>query len=115
MTREPASPSLVLLLSAFGAFAAANVIHNAFGVDPAIAPPSLFVGLYVWRRRLVLLLAAAFVIALPSFSFLRPSELSSPTTPLSFANHVALLAAGLLAVACAATALLARRRAALPS
>jgi hypothetical protein len=106
--------ALGLILAAFVAFAAANVIHNSVGLDPAIVPPALFVGLVFWRKRRWLLLAAAFFIAAPSFSFLRWSELTSPTDTLHFLNHVALLAAGVLAISGAVVVLIPQRAAAQP-
>ncbi len=46
--RELQRPALFLILGAFAAFTAAVLIHNNFGLDPAIAPPALFVGLLLW-------------------------------------------------------------------
>jgi hypothetical protein len=115
MTRSHALPGagLVLIAGAFAAFATANIIHNDFGLDPAMAPATLFVGLLFWRRHRALLLAAAVVMALPAFSFLNRSELSSPTDALHFLNHLALLLAGVLAVAAAIVTLVPLRRAVL--
>jgi hypothetical protein len=98
--------SLVLILSALAAYTAANLIHNHVGLDPAVAPAIFFVGLLLWRRRRGFLLASAFVIALPAFSFLRWSALTQPALTLPFFNHLALLAAGVLAVGSVAAALL---------
>jgi hypothetical protein len=86
------------LLLAFAAFAIANLIHNNFGLDPAIVPAALLVGLYLWRPRRWLLWGAAIMIALPSFVFLRWDALVPPAVAIPFLNHVALLAAGALAV-----------------
>ena len=93
----PTTVALALLIGAFGAYMLANLIHNRFGLDPAIAPAALLLTLVLWRRRPVLLVGAALLIALPSFLFLRWSALMEPTTTASFANHVALLAGGVLA------------------
>lgn len=111
MNRGTGRVSSSLNLAALATFTCANLIHNDFGLDPAIAPAALFTALYLWKRRTALLLMAAFLIALPAFAFLRLSELSSPASTLSFLNHVALLAAGLLAVAGAVAALRGRRHA----
>jgi hypothetical protein len=106
--------ALYLILGAFAAFTTAIVIHNRFGLDPAIAPATLFVGLLLWRRRRAFLLAAALVIALPAFLFLKPAVLLDPEDLLPFSNHAALLLAGLLAVASAVVTLLPASRTASP-
>jgi hypothetical protein len=90
-----------LLFLALAAYAAAVVIHNRFGLDPAIAPAALLTALTAWRPRRPLLWGAAFFIAAPSFLFLEWSALTASGDPWTFANHLALLAAGLLAVASA--------------
>lgn len=87
------------LMAAFIAFLAANVIHNSFGVDPAILPAGVLLGLYLWRRRRGLLWAAALLIAAPAFLFLKWGALASPGDIRPFLNHAALLAAGVLALA----------------
>ncbi|MGH7555705.1 MAG: hypothetical protein ACREMQ_22115 [Longimicrobiales bacterium] len=104
---------LPLILGAFAAYTSGNLIHNNLGLDPAIVPAAVFVGLVLWRRRRWLLLAAAMVIGLPAFMFLRWSELSKPGDALPFLNHVALLVAGVLAVMSAVLALIPSGRAAL--
>jgi hypothetical protein len=102
-------PALFLILCAFAAYAAANLMHNSLGLDPAIVPAALFIVLLLWRRQRGYLLAAAFVMVVPAFLFLRWSELISPTSALYFFNHIALLAAGGLALAAAITALVPAR------
>lgn len=86
------------LLAAFSAFTVANLIHNDFGLDAAIIPAALLVGFYCWRPRQVLLWAAAVVIALPAFAFIKWGALGNPADTRFFFNHVALLLAGTLAV-----------------
>ena len=88
-----------LLLAALGAFAVANLIHNDFGLDPAIAPAALLAAIYWWRPRRPLLWGAAFVIALPAFAFFKWSALTDPSSARVLYNHLALLAAGSLAIA----------------
>jgi hypothetical protein len=112
MSRGIAGAPLALNLAAFAAFTSANLIHNELSLDPAIAPPAVFIALFLWKRRTSLLLVAACLIAFPAFAFLRLSELSSPASALSFLNHLALLAAGLLGVAGVIAALLGRSHAA---
>ena len=90
-------PALFLALAAF---TVAIVIHNRFGLDSAIIPAAAFTALVAWRPRRPFLWAAALFIALPSFLFLKWDALTAPGDGWTFANHVALLAAGLLAVAC---------------
>lgn len=94
-----------LVVAAFLSFLAANLLHNRFGIDPAIAPAALFTGLYLWKARRWMMLAAAFFIAVPSFLFLRWSALADPSAPVVFGNHAALLLGGALALAAAALAL----------
>jgi hypothetical protein len=103
------------LLGAFIAFTVANLIHNNFGLDPAIVPAALLVGLYWWRRRRGLLWGAVLVIAVPAFLFLRWRALTDPGDTLRFLNHLTLFAAGALAIATAALSLLSSRRRARPS
>jgi hypothetical protein len=102
------------LLGAFIAFTVANLIHNDFGLDPAIVPAALLVGLYWWRRRRGLLWGAVLMIAVPAFFFLRWRALADPWDTLRFLNHLALFTAGALAVATAALSLLSSRRRARP-
>jgi hypothetical protein len=91
-------PRSFVIVGAFAAFAIANLIHNDFSFDPAIAP-ALVLGLfYWWRPRPGLLWATALMIALPSFLFLKPPALIDPTNTRAFANHLALALAGTLAV-----------------
>jgi len=87
-----------LLLAAFTSFLAANLIHNWFGLDPAILPSGVLVGLYLWRRRPGFLWAGALFIALPAFGFLKWSALADPGAFRPFLNHVALLLAAVLAL-----------------
>ena len=110
-TGEVRGAALGLISVAFVAYAAANLLHNRFGLDLAIVPAALFVGLVVWRRRRWQLLAAAFFIGAPSFLFLRWSELTSPTDMLHFSNHAALLAGGVLAVSSVVAVLIPNRMA----
>jgi hypothetical protein len=103
-------PEALALLGAFGAFATANVIHNNFGLDVAIAPPAIFTALYGLRRKSWLLYAAIFFIALPAFLFLKPAALLDVSRTTIFVNHLALLLAGLLGVVSAVISVLAMRR-----
>ena len=89
----------MLLFAALAAFVVANLIHNEFGLDPAIAPAALLAGIYWWRPKRALLWGAAFVIALPAFAFFKWSALTDPSGARMLYNHLALLAAGSLAVA----------------
>jgi hypothetical protein len=91
-------PEALALLGAFGAFATANLIHNNFGLDVAIAPPAIFTALYCWRRRNWLLRTANFFIAIPAFVFLKPSALLDVSNSTVFLNHLALILAGVLGV-----------------
>jgi len=109
-SRELKRSGLALIIGAFAAYATANLLHNRWGVDLAIVPAALFVGLVLWRRRRVILLPAAVLIFLPSFAFLQISELRAPADSFSFLNHAALLVAGVLGVASAAVALVPRGR-----
>jgi hypothetical protein len=93
---------MTLLLGALVAFYAANLIHNRFGLDPAVIPASVFAAVYLWRRHRGWLWAAAAFIALPSFMFLKWSSLTNPGDLWPFLNHAALLAGGVLAIACVA-------------
>jgi hypothetical protein len=113
-SRELRRSGLVLIVCAFAAYTAANLLHNRWGVDLALAPAALFVGLVLWRRRRVFLLPAAVLIFLPAFAFFRVSELRAPADPFSFYNHVALLIAGVLGVLSAMVALAPTRRAGQP-
>ncbi|MGH7468203.1 MAG: hypothetical protein ACRENP_09470 [Longimicrobiales bacterium] len=70
-------------------------------------------GLLLWRRRRGFLLAAAVVIALPALLFLEPAALLNPADTLPFFNHLALLSAGVLALASAIVTLIPIRRTAL--
>ncbi|MGH7469332.1 MAG: hypothetical protein ACRENP_15375 [Longimicrobiales bacterium] len=104
-----------ILFTAFVAFAAANLIHNNLGVDPALAPAALLTGLYGWRPGRGFLWGAALVIALPAFIFLKWSALAQPADAQAFFNHVALFLAGALAVLSVVVSLLMRQPAARPS
>lgn len=103
--REPA------IFIAFAAFVIANLIHNRFGLDPALAPAALLVAFYARRPARGLLLGAAIFIALPSFLFLDVRVLLDPADRLRFCNHLALLVAGAFAVLGAARDLIGSRRA----
>jgi hypothetical protein len=104
-------PEALALLGAFGAFSAANLIHNNFGLDVAIAPPAIFTALYCWRQKGWLLHAANFFIAIPAFLFLKPSALLDLSRTPVFINHLALLLAGMLSVISTLISVLARRKA----
>ena len=93
------------LVAAWVAALVANAIHNDFGVDPAIAPSTALLAVYLWRPVRPLLWATAFFIALPSLLFLDPSALTQPDTGKLFFNHLALLFAGVLAIASVALSL----------
>lgn len=93
--RPPRSFSLT---AAFVSFLVANLIHNDFGVDPAIVPAAVLGGLYWWRPRPGLQWATAAMIALPSFLFLKPAALLDPSNMRAFLNHAALGIAGVLAL-----------------
>ena len=101
--QPPDTPSRrsALLFAALGAFAVANLIHNNFGLDLAIAPAVLLASIYWWRPTRARLWGAAFVIALPAFAFFKLSALTDPSGTRALLNHLALLAAGALAVASA--------------
>lgn len=88
----------VAIYCAFGAFAAANLIHNDFGLDAAVAPAALLVALYSWRPNRGLLWGAAFVIAFPAFAFLQLRALAETGDVARFLNHWALFVAGAFAV-----------------
>ena len=85
------------LVAAVGAFIVANLIHNKLGLDPAVVPAVVLVGLYWWRPRRALLWIAALAIGLPSFAFFKSGSLLEPANVIPFLNHLALLTAGLLA------------------
>jgi hypothetical protein len=104
-------PEALALLGAFGSFAAANLIHNHFGLDVAIAPPAIFTTLYCWRRKRWLLHAANFFIAIPAFLFLKPSALLDLSRTPVFINHLALLVAGVLGVISTVVSVLTARKA----
>jgi len=57
--------------------------------------------LYAWRPGRALLWATVIVIALPSLLFFQASALTDPANVRFFANHVALMLAGVLAAAAA--------------
>lgn len=103
------------LAAAFLAYLTANLIHNDFGVDPAIAPAAVLTGLYWWRPRRGLLHAAALLIALPSFLFLKWGALADPAALRPFLNHAALLTAGALALLAVLASIRQARRAASPT
>jgi hypothetical protein len=100
---QPPTPAHLVgrrtLFLALAAFAVANVVHNRFGLDPAIVPAAVLTGLVAWRQRRPFLWGAALFIALPSFLFLQWTAFATPGDTWTFVNHVALLAAGSLAVA----------------
>jgi hypothetical protein len=84
---------------AFVAFVVANLIHNGFGLDPAVAPATVLGCAYCWRPRRGLLWATAAMIAPPAFLFFKWSALADPSRTGYFVNHAALLIAGVLALA----------------
>lgn len=86
------------LLGAFAAFAAANVMHNHFGLDPAIVPAAVLISLYAWRPHRGLLWGAALFIAAPSFLFFKWRLLVQPGGVLPFLNQLGLLLGGVLAL-----------------
>ncbi len=87
-----------LLLLAWAAFLVSNLIHNNFGLDPAIVPSTLLGVIYAWRRTRRWAIASALFIAIPSFAFLDWPTLVTPGSQRAFANHWALLLAGALAI-----------------
>ena len=99
-----------IIIVAFAAFAIANLIHNGGGLDPAIVPAVVLLAAYLWRPRPVLLWATAVMIALPSFMFVKWTALTDASNVRSFANHVALATAALLAVLAPFTPSLTNRR-----
>lgn len=107
---EPLRLGLVLAVSAFAAFLAANLIHNRFTVDAAVVPSALFIGLFLWKRWRALLVVEAVCIAAPALGFFKPAAILEPTGALRMANHVFLLVAGLLAVAAGIAGLVPGRR-----
>jgi hypothetical protein len=86
----------------------ANLIHNDIGLDPAVVPATVFAVSYPFWRKGGLLVAAAFFVALPSFAFLRFAALVDPSQLQPFANHWALLTAGVSAVMSVVLACLAK-------
>ncbi len=101
--RDPRFPALRFVLAAFAAFFVANLLHNNFGIDPAIIPAGILTGLSLRRPHPVLLAAAAVVIAVPAFAFLKWRALTDPSSAHPFLNHLFLLAAGVLALVALAT------------
>jgi hypothetical protein len=88
-----------LLASALASFVTANLIHNSGGLDPAIVPATVLAAA-VWRRPgPALSRAAAVAIALPALYFFKWASLTDPVSARVFLNHLALLLAGLLAIA----------------
>lgn len=98
-TRGIGRGSQALVVAAFGAFLIANLIHNRFGLDPAIIPSAVFVGLLLWRPRRWVLLTAALFIAVPSLLFFKLAAITRPADAVHFINHVFLLLAALAALA----------------
>ena len=96
---SPIRPPSRLLLAAFVAFLAANLIHNRMRVDVAIAPAALLLAFDAWRPSRWLRLAAAVFIGIPALAFFRFAALLEPERTLPFLNHVCLLLAGLFAIA----------------
>lgn len=96
---DPLRTGRTLIVAAYAAFLAANLIHNRFLVDAAIVPSGVFVALMLWKPHRVFLLAAAICVAAPALGFFKPNALLEPTGVLRFLNHMFLLAGGLLAVA----------------
>jgi hypothetical protein len=54
---------------------------------------------YLLRPNRVLLILTAVMVALPAFTFFKWSAVTSPQNTLYLLNHIALLLAGVLAVA----------------
>ena len=109
-------PRSGLLLAAFVAAIAANLIHNRLGLDPAVGPAAVAVALYWWRPGQALLAVAAVLIGAPAILFFDWRALLDPGNIIYFLNHAALLAAGLLAaLAVISSFVWSTRRAATPS
>lgn len=100
----------LMLLGAFAAWLVANLIHNDFGLDPAVAPATVLGGLYWWRPNRPLLWATAALIAAPALLFFKWRALAEPAGAMPFLNHLALLLAGVLAIASVAMSLRSRQR-----
>ena len=94
-------PRQATILLAYLAALTANVIHNNFGLDPAIAPATVLLILYWWRPIRPLLWGTALFIALPSFMFLKFTALLSPADTKYFLNHFALSCAAVLSLTAA--------------
>ncbi|HEV8384784.1 MAG TPA: hypothetical protein VGQ11_07920 [Candidatus Acidoferrales bacterium] len=96
-------------------FAAAICVHHNFHLasmlrDVAIYPAVLFVPAALWKNRRWLYVAAAIVIALPSFAFLdNPSALTRPAEVKSFLNQLFLLLGGASAILAGVTAFVRKR------
>jgi hypothetical protein len=101
---------VIALTLGYAAFVAANLIHNRLGMDIAVLPATLLMMLYLWRPARAFRLGTAVLIALPALAFLKPRAIYDPSDPTSFANHLALLLAGVLAIAGGASALVPVRR-----
>ncbi len=85
-------------------FAVAICLHHNFNLatmvrDVVIYPVALLAPAALWKNRRWLYVAAATVIAIPSFAFLdNPSALSRPAAVKPFLNQLFLLLAGICAV-----------------
>ena len=96
-------------------FAAAICVHHAFNPativrDVVIYPAALLVPAALWKNQRWLYVAAAIVIAIPSFAFLdNPSALGRPSEVKPFLNQLFLLLAGVTAILAAISALVRRR------
>ena len=89
--------SSLALTMAFVFFTGANLLHNQFGLDLAIVPPAVLTFLYGWKRKRVLLWAAAIFIGIPSALFFSGKALKDPSQMTYFMNHLALLLAVIFA------------------
>lgn len=108
-TRRPSEElSSAALIAGLIALYVANLVHNEIGLDPAVVPATVFAVSYAVWRKVGLLVAAAFFVALPSFAFLRFAALLDPAQLQPFVNHWALLTAGVSAVLSVVLALLAK-------
>ncbi len=94
-----------LIVAAFASFLIANLIHNRFRVDAAIVPSTVFVILLLWQPRRWVLLAAAFLIAVPSALFFKVAAVTNLANTVHFLNHLFLLLAALLAIGAAVATL----------
>ncbi len=105
----------VLLAASSLFFAAAIGLHHDFNLaslirDVVIYPVALLVTAALWKKRRWLYVAAAVVIAIPSFGFLdNTSALGRPEEVKPFLNQLFLLLAGVTAFLAGISAIVKKR------